>query len=41
MMKEAKETISQNVTCAVETAAFTGLYSALLFAGSQLVISLV
>lgn len=36
-----KAAISQNVTCAVETAAITGLYSAILFAGSQLVIAIV
>ena len=31
----------QNMTCAIETAAFTGLYSAALFAGAQLVSALV
>ena len=36
-----KAVITQNVTCAVETAAFTGLYSALLFAGAQLLNTIV
>ena len=31
----------QNMTCAIETAALTGLYSAVLFAGIQILTSLV
>lgn len=33
--------LKQNMTCAIETAAFTGLYSAVLFAGAKIATSLV
>lgn len=35
-----KAAISQNVTCAVETAAITCLYSAILFIGAQMILTL-
>ena len=35
-----KAAIKQNMTCAIETAAFTGLYSLVLFAGAKLITAL-
>lgn len=36
-----KTNFMQNITCAVETAAVTGIYSAVLFAGAQMLTLLV
>ena len=38
---QMKKVITQNIECAVETAAFTGIYSAILFAGAQILMLLV